>query len=95
MQAATPTPGQAGAPALPFAVLRQARLAVARAECAAFPTRLALARWRCGAGLDLQQDLHRPVRAAWFAGAERNFQHWLENGGFVQHETGLDEQQAA
>jgi hypothetical protein len=67
--------------------IRAARLSLAHAQCAQFPTRLALARWTGGGNVPhLHGDTQPPLRAAWFARAQRDFQAWLESGGFVQHE---------
>jgi len=51
---------------------------------AAFPTRLALARWTRGGDIPHVYSSTRnvPMRAAWYAQAQRHFQAWLENGGF-------------
>ena len=59
------------------------RKTIAREQSALFPTKLALARWTSGAELHTE---HPPVRAAWLAQAQRDFQAWLDNGGFVQHD---------
>ena len=59
---------------------------VAREHSALFPTRLALARW-CNGDLPHPHHAHQPpLRAAWLAKAQRDFQAWLENGGFAQHD---------
>lgn len=87
MQAVKSTPHNAALPTVASASVRAARLALARAQCAQFPTRLALARWTSGGNVPhLQGHAHPPLRAAWFARAQREFQSWLEHGGFVQHE---------
>ena len=63
------------------------RTTIAREQSALFPTRLALARWTRGGDLPhLYGQAHPPGRAAWFAEAERNFQAWLELGGFTQYD---------
>ena len=51
---------------------------------AVFPTRLALARWMRGGDVPHVFASMRgaPLRAAWYAQAERHFQSWLEDGGF-------------
>ena len=51
---------------------------------AAFPTRLALARWTRGGDIPHVYSSTRnvPMRAAWYAQAQRQFQAWLEKGGF-------------
>ncbi|QNB01008.1 hypothetical protein [Massilia sp. Se16.2.3] len=69
------------------ASVRAARLSLARSHTAIFPTNLALARWTAGCCLPhLAGSAHPPLRAAWFARAQREFQAWLESGGFVQHD---------
>lgn len=76
--------------------LRAARLALARSQCAQFPTRLALARWTSGGNVPhLRGSGNPPLRAAWFARAQRDFQAWLEHGGFVQHEDSAAHDRAA
>ena len=65
------------------------RADVARAHAALFPARLALARLGSGAGLPHLHDAagaHAPLRARWLADAQRNFQAWLDSGGFVQQQ---------
>ncbi|MGJ9418208.1 hypothetical protein ACHAC9_10625 [Massilia sp. CMS3.1] len=87
MQALTPVPHDAALPTVASASVRAARLSLARSQCAQFPTRLALARWTFGGHVPhLQDHAHPPLRAAWFARAQRDFQAWLEQGGFVQHD---------
>lgn len=71
------------------ASVKAARLSVARSHTALFPTRLALARWTSGGNVPhLHGSSHAPLRAAWYARAQRDFQAWLERGGFVQHDDG-------
>lgn len=57
-------------------------------HAAAFPTRLALARWTRGGDIPhvFSSKYHAPLRANWYAASERNFQSWLEDGGFHQPE---------
>jgi len=87
MQALKLTPHDNATPAVASASVRAARLSLARAQCAQFPARLALARWSSGGHTPhLPGQGHPPLRAAWFARAQRDFQAWLEQGGFVQHE---------
>jgi hypothetical protein len=65
------------------------RATIAKEQSALFPTRLALARLISGAGLSYLHDeagAHAPLRAAWLAEAQRNYQAWLENGGFTQYD---------
>jgi len=87
MQTVKPLP-HAIAPLAPAsASVRAARLSLARAHTALFPTRLALARWTAGGNLPhLAGSATPPLRAAWFACAQRDFQAWLEHGGFVQYD---------
>jgi hypothetical protein len=62
------------------------RTTMAREHSALFPTKLALARWTSGSR---QPHLHMdvlPLRAAWVAKAQRDFQAWLDHGGFTQHD---------
>lgn len=61
-----------------------ARQRLARDHAALFPTRLALARWGCGALARPEEAA--PQRAAWFARIGRGHQAWLDRGGFAQHE---------
>lgn len=64
------------------------RTEIARQHAALFPARLALARWCSPAGLPHLHDAagaHVPLRAAWLVQAQRDFQGWLENGGFIQY----------
>ncbi len=51
---------------------------------AAFPTRLALARWTQGGDIPhvYASTRNMPTRAAWYAQAQHQFQAWLEKGGF-------------
>ena len=58
------------------------RHAIARFHVSQFPARLALARWQNGGD---QPHLHPGVpalRAAFYEGTRRDFQAWLECGGF-------------
>ena len=59
---------------------------VAQTHVSLFPTRLALARWTRGGDIPHVHASERnmPMRAAWFAQAERHFLAWLESGGFHQ-----------
>jgi hypothetical protein len=87
MQAVKSTAPDAALPTVAPSSIKAARLSLARSQCAQFPTRLALARWTGGGNVPhLHGHAHPPLRAAWFARAQRDFQAWLENGGFVQHE---------
>ena len=75
---------------LPLAVDPDERRELARYHAALFPTRLALARWQHGGHiphLHLGATHASPaLRAAWYARARRDFQSWLDRGGFSQHE---------
>jgi hypothetical protein len=62
------------------------RKTIAREHSALFPTRMALARWTNGVQPHLCSDEDLPLRAAWFAQAQRNFQAWLDHGGFTQYD---------
>jgi len=57
---------------------------IASEYAAVFPTRLALARWTRGGDTPhvLSSARKLPMRAAWYGQAQRQFQAWLENGGF-------------
>jgi hypothetical protein len=61
---------------------------VAAEHLAAFPTALALARWTRGGDIPHAfSSMHdAPLRAAWYAQAQRQFQAWLEVGGFHRQE---------
>lgn len=62
------------------------RRRMAREHAALFPTRLALARWSSSNEVPHLHEHHPPLRAAWLARAQRDFQSWLDSGGFVQHD---------
>jgi hypothetical protein len=51
---------------------------------AVFRARLALARWTRGGDIPhvFSSARNVPMRAAWYAHAQRQFQAWLEDGGF-------------
>ncbi|MCC2970883.1 hypothetical protein [Massilia sp. IC2-476] len=59
---------------------------MARFHAALFPTRLALARWQHGGHIPHLHHGAPALRAAWYAAARRDFQAWLDRGGFSQHE---------
>jgi hypothetical protein len=63
---------------------------VAEEYAAIFPTRLALARWTRGGDIPHVHCFEHqlPMRAAWYAQAQRQFQAWLEAGGFHRDEPG-------
>lgn len=63
------------------------RTTIAHEQSALFPTRLALARWTSGGDRPhLHGHAGHPMRAAWYAQAQRNFQAWLDRGGFTQYD---------
>lgn len=62
-----------------------ARQRLAQSHAALFPTRMALARWSSGALALLHDDQPR-LRSAWFARIGRDYQAWLDRGGFAQHD---------
>ena len=96
MQALTPTPYDTATLAVAAASVKAARLSLARSQCAQFPTRLALARWTRGGNVPHAEEHAASLpRAAWFARAQHDFQAWLEQGGFVQHEEAVPENGAA
>ena len=67
------------------------RQQIAQYHAAMFPTRLALARWQSG---EPAPQLHAggtpdaapALSVAWHAKAGRDFQAWLDRGGFSQHD---------
>jgi hypothetical protein len=63
---------------------------VAEEYAAIFPTRLALARWTRGGDIPHVHCFEHqlPMRAAWYAQAQRQFQAWLEAGGLHRDEPG-------
>jgi hypothetical protein len=63
------------------------RKTMASEHSALFPTKLALARWMSGTSQPhLHNDDGLPLRAAWLGRAQRDFQAWLDHGGFTQHD---------
>lgn len=63
------------------------RTTIAREQSALFPAQLAMARWVSGGDLpDLNGNARLSLRAAWYAQAQRNFQAWLDRGGFTQYD---------
>jgi hypothetical protein len=62
------------------------RRQIARNHAALFPATLALARWQHGGHLPHRHCGEPGLRAAWFAEARRDFQAWLERGGFSQYD---------
>jgi len=71
---------------LPLAVDPDQRRSMARFHAALFPTRLALARWQHGGHIPHLHNGAPALRAAWYGSARRDFQAWLDRGGFSQHE---------
>lgn len=64
---------------------------MARFHAALFPTRLALSRWQHGGHIPHlhhggTSDTACALRAAWYVAARRDFQAWLDRGGFSQYE---------
>lgn len=64
---------------------------MARFHSALFPTRLALSRWQYGGHIPHlhhggESSTTNALRAAWYANARRDFQAWLDRGGFSQYE---------
>lgn len=79
-------------------------MTVAHYHMSLFPTRMALARWAEGGDMPhvLGTERNMPMRAAWYAQAQDDFQAWLTNGGFRQAEAagggggaGLDDRPAS
>jgi hypothetical protein len=64
-------------------------------QSALFPTRLAIARWTSGAEPLRPHHASPPLKAAWLARAQRDFQAWLDAGGFVQHDEAANDAGAA
>lgn len=62
------------------------RRRLAEHHAALLPTRLALARWQHGGHLPHLHSGFPALRAAWYGTARRDFQAWLDRGGFTQHE---------
>ena len=58
------------------------RHTIARLHASGFPARLALARWQYGGEAPHLHPGVPALRAAFYAGARRDFQAWLECGGF-------------
>lgn len=76
---------------LQLAVTPAERRRIASTHAALFPTRLALSRWQHGVPVRHlhyggASDTTCALRAAWYAAAQRDFQAWLDRGGFSQHE---------
>ena len=71
---------------LPQAVDPAERRQMARLHAAMFPTRLALSRWQHGGHIPHLHHEAPALRAAWYATARRDFQSWLDRGGFSQYE---------
>lgn len=71
---------------LPQAADPAERRQMARFHAALFPTRLALSRWQHGGHIPHLHHGAPALRAAWYAAARRDFQAWLDRGGFSQYE---------
>ncbi len=71
---------------LPLAIDPDERYQIARLHAALFPTRLALSRWQHGGHIPHLHSGAPALRAAWYATARRDFQAWLDRGGFSQYE---------
>lgn len=71
---------------LQLAVTPAERRRIASTHAALFPTRLALSRWQHGGHIPHLHYGAPALRAAWYAAAQRDFQAWLDRGGFSQHE---------
>lgn len=73
---------------LPSSAITSCAAKAAQEYAATFPARLALARWTRGG--DIPHSLipadQLPPQAAWHAQVQRNFQSWLEAGGFHRSE---------
>jgi hypothetical protein len=57
----------------------------ARLQATLFPTRLALSRWQHGGHIPHLHHGAPTLRAAWYGNARRDFQAWLDSGGFSQY----------
>ena len=70
--------------------IADAHARIAIEQSAMHAARLAIARWRSGSVFFPQRQVDaalRPsVQAAWYAQAQKNFQQWLECGGFSERE---------
>jgi hypothetical protein len=95
MQALNTTPHEGTLRTVAPSSIRAARLSLVRSQCSQLPTRLAIARWTSGGDVPHLPGQAAPLRAAWFARVEREFQAWLEHGGFVQHEDAMEDDAAA
>ena len=71
---------------LPLAVDPAERRQIARFHAALFPSRLAVSRWQHGGHIPHLHHGAPALRAAWYANARRDFQAWLDRGGFSQYE---------
>ncbi len=78
------TDTQASNGVLPQAADPAERRQIARLHAALFPTRLALSRWQHGGQIPHLHQGAPALRAAWYATARRDFQAWLDRGGFSQ-----------
>lgn len=71
---------------LPLSADPAERRQMARFHAALFPTRLALSRWQHGGHIPHLHHGAPALRAAWYATARRDFQTWLDRGGFSQYD---------
>lgn len=65
--------------------IADAHARIAIEQSAMHAARLAIARWRGGSAFPQRQvdaALRPSVQAAWYAQTQKNFQQWLECGGF-------------
>lgn len=72
------------------------RMTSAREQSVLFPTRLALTRWTRGGDMPHLCSNPRPsARESWYDQAQRDFQSWLERGGFTQYDDEATHERAA
>jgi hypothetical protein len=78
------TQQQQNRPSFPAGIAMDPACCAADEFVAMFPTRLALERWMRGGDIPhvFSSRRNAPVRAAWYDQAQRDFQCWLEDGGF-------------
>lgn len=79
---------KAGSNALPPVSDADSETTAAQDHASRFPMQLACARWTNGGDIPhvLTSERNMPMRAAWYAQAQANFQDWLQAGGFQQTE---------
>lgn len=69
----------------PMESIAEAHARIALEQSALHSARLAIARWSNGSAFPQKQlnaALRPSVQAAWYAQTQKNFQQWLESGGF-------------